>query len=54
MLNPIVLDQQNETPGSLNGVEHYGTLVGTGAVICLTNDLMPIDRKNWLVPAWLI
>lgn len=54
VLNPIVLDQQEDTASSLNGVEHYGTLVGTGAVICLTNDLLPIDRKNWLVPAWLI
>lgn len=28
--------------------------LGTGVVICMTNDLMPINNYNWLVPAWLI
>lgn len=28
--------------------------VGTGNVICMINDLLPIDSKNWYVPAWLI
>ena len=28
--------------------------VGTGCVICLANDLLPIDEKNWCVPVWLI
>ncbi len=30
------------------------TEIGTGAVICLSSDLLPIDRNNWYVPAWLI
>ncbi|MDK9710105.1 ATP-binding protein [Acidaminobacter sp.] len=30
------------------------TLIGNGAVICMANDLLPIDSKNWFVPAWLI
>lgn len=30
------------------------TTIGTGAVICLSSDLIPIDSKNWYVPAWLI
>lgn len=30
------------------------TLIGNGVVICMTNDLLPIDAKNWFVPAWLI
>jgi hypothetical protein len=28
--------------------------VGMGAVICMANDLLPIDRRNWSVPVWLI
>ena len=28
--------------------------IGTGAVACMANDLLPIDKNNWYVPAWLI
>lgn len=28
--------------------------IGQGAVICLPVDLLPIDRKNWYVPAWIV
>ena len=28
--------------------------VGPGCVVCLANDLRPIDAKNWSVPVWLI
>ncbi len=31
-----------------------GPRVGEGSVICLASDLLPADRKNWFVPAWLI
>ncbi len=40
--------------------EKFGSLaqlkidIGTGAVICLSNNLLPIDEKNWYVPVWLI
>lgn len=27
---------------------------GTGSVICMAADLLPIDEGNWYVPAWLI
>ena len=30
------------------------TEIGPGAVICMANDLLPIDSKNWCIPAWLI
>lgn len=30
------------------------TKIGTGAVVCLCSDLLPVDRKNWYVPAWAI
>ena len=32
----------------------FKTEVGTGGVICLSGDLIPIDKKNWFVPVWLI
>lgn len=28
--------------------------IGTGSVICMANELLPIDKENWYVPAWLI
>lgn len=28
--------------------------VGTGSVVCMANDLLPVDGNNWYVPAWLI
>jgi predicted AAA+ superfamily ATPase len=28
--------------------------IGTGAVVCMAADLLPIDRKNWHVPVWMI
>lgn len=40
--------------------EKYGdaggmkAMIGYGAVICMANELLPIDKNNWIVPAWLI
>lgn len=28
--------------------------IGAGVVICMANDLLPMDKKNWIVPAWMI
>ena len=28
--------------------------IGNGAVVCMANDLLLIDAKNWYVPAWMI
>lgn len=36
------------------GAAHLKTEIGTGAVICMPPDIMPIDEKNWYIPAWLI
>jgi len=41
-------------PEHFSEFEHYKTEIGNGAVICMANDLLPLDRMNWLVPAWLI
>jgi hypothetical protein len=36
------------------GGEGVPKSIGTGAVICMPADMMPVDAKNWLVPAWII
>ncbi len=41
-------------PGRFEGMESLKANIGTGSVICMASDLLPIDRKNWCVPAWLI
>ncbi len=35
-------------------LEKSGMNIGTGAVICMARDLIPIDKDNWLVPVWLL
>ncbi len=36
------------------GSAHLKTEVGAGAVICMAKEVLPIDKKNWYIPAWLI
>ena len=36
------------------GASHLKTTIGTGGVVCMASDLIPIDRKNWYVPAWIV
>jgi len=43
---------QSENPQG--GTPQYKTEIGNGAVICMANDLLPLDKNNWLVPAWMI
>ncbi|MDD2534666.1 MAG: ATP-binding protein, partial [Eubacteriales bacterium] len=43
-----------ETPERFGELARTKTLIGPGAVICMALDLLPIDGKNWIVPAWLI
>jgi predicted AAA+ superfamily ATPase len=47
-LNPVT------EPERFGELEQYRIEIGEGAVICMANDLLPIDKKNWFVPAWLI
>ena len=35
-------------------LEKTGKQIGTGNVICLCSDIMPIDKRNYFVPVWLI
>lgn len=36
------------------GLESLKVEIGTGSVVCMANDLLPVDEKNWYVPVWLI
>ena len=48
VLNPV------STPEAFGGLETLKVEIGTGSVVCMANDLLPVDEKNWYVPAWLI
>ena len=50
VLNPIA----NTPETNESGASHLKTEIGTGAVVCMASDLIPIDRSNWFVPAWII
>lgn len=39
---------------SFEGLESLKVEIGTGSVVCMANDLLPVDEKNWYVPVWLI
>ncbi|MDR0425349.1 MAG: ATP-binding protein [Clostridiales Family XIII bacterium] len=41
-------------PERFGGLAQLKAEIGTGAVVCLAEELLPIDRKNWRVPVWLI
>ena len=41
-------------PQQFSAMQQYKTEIGTGAVICMANDLLPIDNNNWFIPAWLL
>jgi len=52
VLKPI--EKEPSENDILEGTAHIKTKIGTGAVICMAQDVSPIDRNNWYVPAWLI
>ena len=39
---------------NFGGLESLKVEIGTGSVVCMANDLLPINEKNWYVPVWLI
>ena len=43
-----------ETIKNFAVLHNFGKQVGEGAVVCLYNKVMPIDKNNWIIPAWLI
>ena len=52
VLKPISEEPSEED--RFSGAAHLKTDIGTGAVICLASDVLPIDKKNWYIPAWTI
>lgn len=48
VLNPI---QEPERFGEMNELKIN---IETGSIVCMASDLLPLDEKNWYVPAWLI
>ena len=51
VLAPIESEPEED---AFAGASHLKTQIGTGAVVCLSSDILPIDQKNWYVPAWII
>jgi predicted AAA+ superfamily ATPase len=52
VLKPIA--EEPSVDDVFSGAAHLKTEIGTGAVICLCSDVLPIDKNNWFVPAWVI
>lgn len=53
--NFSVLSPIEEEPRIEDGAaSHIKTVIGKGGVICMASDLIPIDRKNTYIPAWVI
>jgi predicted AAA+ superfamily ATPase len=57
-LYPIEI-KKSANPGTqaaknFKALEKTGQPTGTGGVICMYPDLLPIDKNNWYIPAWLI
>jgi len=48
-----VLDPVTE-PERFGELGQYKLEVGNGAVVCMASDLLPVDKNNWIVPAWMI
>jgi len=52
VLSPIRQDPSEED--RFFGAAHLKTEIGTGAVVRLASNVLPVDKKNWYVPAWLV
>ncbi|MCL1803170.1 MAG: ATP-binding protein [Eubacteriaceae bacterium] len=48
VINPVT------DPERFNKLDQYKIEIGIGAVVCMANDLLYLDRKNLVVPVWLI
>jgi len=52
MLKPI--EEEPSAEDIFSGTAHLKTKIGTGAVVCMSADVIPIDKSNWYVPPWII
>lgn len=41
-------------PEKFGNISELKTNIGYGNVICMSQDLLPLDEKNWYVPVWTI
>jgi predicted AAA+ superfamily ATPase len=48
LLNPL------KDPDKSDAVVPMKMSIGSGALVCLADNLLPIDGKNWSVPVWII
>ena len=48
VLNPI------SKPEKFGLTDQHKVEIGSGAIICMAGDILPVDEKNWYVPVWLI
>jgi len=51
-LSPI--EREPDSEDVLLGTAHLKVKIGSGAVICMTEDVLPINKDNWYVPAWIV
>lgn len=58
LLQPIEIkksaDPKKNSGRHFSILEKTGKVYGTGSIICMSNDLMPINKDVWAVPVWLI
>lgn len=58
MLHPIEIKKSSNPGSELIGafgiLDKASVQRGTGAIICLRNELSAIDRRNLIIPAWMI
>ncbi len=43
-----------ETPEQFGELASLKTKIGSGNVLCMASDVIPIDQKNWFVPVWVV
>jgi predicted AAA+ superfamily ATPase len=43
-----------ETVKHFDVLKNSGMLLGEGAVVCLYDNVLPLDKTNWIIPAWLV
>lgn len=58
MLHPVEIKKSSnpgsELIGAFDILDKASVPRGTGAILCLKNELSAIDRRNLIVPAWMI
>jgi predicted AAA+ superfamily ATPase len=57
-LQPIEIKKSSQPKRNVGSnfqiLSKAGLDVETGNIICMSDDLMPLTKDNWMVPVWLI